>query len=71
VTTRSQRGDQMQAWAKKTLRDVQRTAWRMVKLYDFHLDDNKEVYSVRRAVVNSNKKKKKKYDAKPQLKYGV
>ncbi len=45
------------------------TARRMVKLYDFHLDDNEEVYSVRRAVVNS--KKKKKYDAKPQLKYGV
>jgi hypothetical protein len=71
VTTRSQRGDRMQAWAKKTLRDISRTARRMVRLYDFHLDDNDEVYAVRRAVQGGNKKRKKKYDPKPQFKYGV
>jgi hypothetical protein len=71
VTTRSQRGDRMQAWAKKTLRDIRRTARRMARIYDFHLDENEEVFSVRRAVQNSNKKKKKKYDPKPQFKYGV
>ena len=71
VTTRSQRGDRMQAWAKKTLRDISRTARRMVRLYDFHLDENEEVYSVRRASTQTNKKKKKKYDPKPQFKYGV
>jgi hypothetical protein len=48
VTTRSQRGDRMQAWATKTLRDISRTARRMARIYDFHLDNNKEVYSVRR-----------------------
>jgi hypothetical protein len=71
VHTRSQRGDRMQAWAKTTLRDISRTTRRMAKLYDFHLDDNDEVYSVRRALKHSNKKKKKKYDPKPQFKYGV
>jgi hypothetical protein len=71
VTTRSQRGDRMQAWAKKTLRDISRTARRIAKLYDFHLDENQEVYAVRRALKNSNKKKKKKYDPRPQFKYGV
>ena len=42
VTTRSQRGDRMQAWAKKTLRDISGTARRMVRLYDFHLDENEK-----------------------------
>ena len=64
ATTRSQRGDRMQAWAKKTLRDISRTAQRMVRLYDFHLDENEEVYSVRGASSHTNKKKKK-YDPKP------
>jgi hypothetical protein len=43
----------------------------MVRLYDFHLDDNNEVYAVRRAVQHGNNNKKKKYDPKPQFKYGV
>jgi hypothetical protein len=43
----------------------------MVRLYNFHLDNNNEVYAVRRAVQHGNKKKKEKYDPKPQFKYGV
>jgi hypothetical protein len=34
VTTRSQPGDRMQAWARKTLRDISRTARKMAKFYD-------------------------------------
>ena len=71
LNTRSQRGDRMQAWATKTLRDISRTTRRMVKLHDFHLDDNEEACSVRRATKSRNKKKKKKCDPKPQFKYGV
>ncbi len=71
VTSRSKRGDRIQAWATKTLRDISRTTRRMVKLCDFHLDDNEEACSVRRATKSSNKKKKKKHDPKPQHKYGV
>ena len=68
VTTRFQRGDRIQAWAKKTLRDISQMARRMVRLYDFHLDENKEVYLVRQASTQTqtNNKKKKKYDPKPQ-----
>ena len=61
----------MQACAKKTLHDISRTARRMVSLYDFHLDENEEVYSVHRASTQTNKKKKKKHDPKPQSKYKV
>jgi hypothetical protein len=42
VTTGSQQGNQMQAWAtKKTLQDISRMARRMAKLSDFHLDERK------------------------------
>ena len=43
----------MQAWAKKTHRDISRMAPRIANLYDFHLDKNKEVYSVRRSLLGN------------------
>jgi hypothetical protein len=71
VTTRSQRGNHMQAWARKTLWDISRTARRMAKLYEFLVDENQEVYAIRWATKNASKKKTNKYDPKPQFKYGV
>jgi hypothetical protein len=36
ATARSQQGHPTQAWAKKTLRDISQTAWRMAELCDLH-----------------------------------
>jgi hypothetical protein len=66
--TRSTRMDHTLQWAKKTARDIKRAARRISRLYEFHLDDNDEVYTARR----SGNKKKKNPDFRAQdLKYGV
>lgn len=60
--------DRVLSWAKKTLRDCERAVRRMVRLYDFVLDDDDNIRRVRRAV--RAKKKNKKAPPK-KLKYGV
>ena len=61
--------DRILQWAKKTTRDIERAIRRIGRLYDHHLDENDNVYNVRRAGVN--KKKKKQRPTTEQLKYGV
>ena len=56
-------------WAKKTLRDISRTVRRIARIYDIILDENDEIFHVRR--LQNNKKKKKKYTPGPQFKHGV
>ena len=46
-------------WEKKTLRDYDRAIHRITRLYDFYLDENNNIYSVRRAVINKGKRKRK------------
>jgi hypothetical protein len=60
--------DRTLQWAKKTLRDIKRAARRISRLYEFHLDENDEVYTARRA---GNKKKKRPNFKAQVLKYGV
>ena len=69
--TRSTRhdSDRTLTWAKKTLRDIDRAVRRIGQLYDFHLDENDNVYKIRRAGVNGKKRKKQR--PKELLKYGV
>ena len=68
--SRKSRNDRTMAWAKKTVRDVKRTARRVARLYDCYLDENDEIYNVRR--IQNNKKKRRKYKPKTEmLKYGV
>ena len=70
VTRSSREGtDRTLQWAKKTLRDVRRAIRRIGYLYDHHLDENDNVYHVRRAGVNTKKRKKQR--PIEQLKYGV
>ena len=66
--TRSTRDDRTLAWAKNHLRNLDRAVRRIVRLYDFYLDGNDEVYSVRRA---QNRKRKKAYNPQKQYKFGV
>jgi hypothetical protein len=68
--TRSNQRDPKFVWAKKTHRDLKRATRRIVKLYEFHLNEDDEVYRVRRRVRGSRKKKKVNY-TKPVFKYGV
>ena len=44
---------------------------RITRLYDFYLDENNDVYSVRRAVINKVNIKRKPFREKPRYKYGV
>jgi hypothetical protein len=68
--TRSKRSDRNLQWARKTLRDVERATRRVARLYNFHLDENDEVYKVRRAQKGSKKKKRLNFNT-PVFKYGV
>jgi hypothetical protein len=56
TVTRSTRVDRTLQWAKKTSRDIKQAARRISRLYEFHLNENDEVYTARRA---GNKKKKR------------
>jgi hypothetical protein len=69
--TRSTRhgADRTLQWASKTLRDIKRAIRRIGYLYDHHLDDNDNIYHVRRAGVKTKKRKKQR--PTEQLKYGV
>ena len=45
------------SWAKKPLRDCERAVRCITRLYDFYLNENDEVYTVRRSVLNKVKRK--------------
>ena len=45
-------------WAKKALWDYDRAIRRITRLYNFYLDENNNIYSVRRAVINKGKQKR-------------
>ena len=54
-----------------TLRAYDRDIHRITRLYDFYLNKNNDVYSVRIAVINKGKRKRKPFKEKPRYKYGV
>lgn len=67
--TRSKRGgDRTLQWAKKVVRDMNRAIRRIIRLYDFFLDDDDNIRHVRRV-----QKRKKKWKPKPikRFKYGL
>ena len=59
------------SWSKKTLQDYNRAIRRITRLHNFYLDENNDVYSVRRAVINKGNRKRKPFREKPRYKYGV
>ena len=66
--SRSKRGgDRVFQWAKKVERDLERAVRRIVRLYDFYLDENDDVKFIRR----TQKAKKKKHSTAPVFKYGL
>ena len=65
--SRSRRGgDRVLQWAKKVERDLRRAIRRIARLYNFFLDDNDEIKSIRRT-----RKSKKKFSTAPRYKYGT
>ena len=69
--SRSKRGgDRVLQWAKKVVRDLDRTVRRVTKLYDIFLDDHDEVRMTRR-VQKGSKKGRKKFSNAPVFKYGI
>ena len=70
--SRSKRGcDRVLKWAKKVIRDLDRTVRRIFRLYDVYLDDHDEVRMTRRARNNGKSKKRKQRPREPIYKYGV
>ena len=68
--TRSKRGgDRVLLWAKKVVRDLNRSIRRITRLYDLYLDDHDEVNMIRR-VQKGSKRKRKKFSLAPRYKYG-
>jgi len=62
--------DRVLSWANRTLRNIRRATRRIVRLYDFFLDDNDNIRKVRRAV----RAKKKKAGLAPRgkvFKFGI
>ena len=69
--SRSKRGgDRVLQWAKKVVKDLDRTVRRITKLYDVFLDDHDEVRMTRR-VQKGSKKGRKKFSNAPVFKYGI
>ena len=70
--SRSKRGcDRVLKWAKKVIRDLDRTVRRVFRLYDVYLDDHDEVRMTRRARNNGKSKKRKQRPTEPIYKYGL
>ena len=62
--------DSVLSWANRTFKNLRRAARRVARLYDFFLDDNDNVKTIRRAV----RAKKKKAGLGPRgkiIKFGV
>jgi hypothetical protein len=60
--TRSTRNDRTMTWAKKVIRDLKRTSRWISRLYNTFVDENDEVYQVRR--IQNRKKKRRKFSLK-------
>ena len=56
--TRKKSRDPYHKWAKNTIRDIRRTIWQILKLYDFRLDENDRLFRARRKICGSKKKKR-------------
>jgi len=70
--SRSKRGgDRVLRWAKKVVRDLDRTVRRIVRLYHIHLYEHDEVRMTRRARKNNKSKTRKERPMEPVYKYGV
>ena len=65
---RLKRNNRSLAWAKKTIRDKNRATRRIARIYNYFLDENEEIFKVRRV---QNNKKKRKYKPKVTYKYGI
>ena len=63
--------DRVLSWAKNALRNIERAVRRLVRLYDFVLDENNNVRRVRRAVRAKKKRGVQTYPRPQRLKYGV
>ena len=57
-------------WAKHNIRDIRRTIRKILKLYDFRLDNNDRIFRVRRKICGSKKKKRVDFTRK-KFKYGL
>ena len=69
--SRSKRGgDRVLKWAKKVVRDMDRAIRRIVRLYDFYLDEDDNVKHIRR-VQKKGGRKSKKPPVKIKYKYGI
>ena len=69
--SRSKRGgDRVLKWANKVVRDMDRAIRRIVRLYDFYLDEEENVKCIRRTQKKGSRKKKKP-PARNRLKYGI
>jgi hypothetical protein len=62
-------GDRVLQWAKKVVRDTDRAIRRIIRLYDFYLDENESIRKMRR--VQKGSRKKRKVQQKPRFKYGI
>lgn len=61
----------MLTWAKHTLKKYDRAVKRIIRLYDFELDDDDNVRTIRRVVRAGKKKKGKRPKPKERMKYGI
>ena len=70
--SRSRRGgDRVLRWAKQVVKDLEKATRRIVRLYDFFLDDDENVRHIRRVQKNGKRKKKRPPPSKTIYKYGV
>ena len=68
--SRKKSRDPIMNWARKVVRDTRRALRRIIKLYDFQLDESDRIYRVRRRVRGSKKKKRIDH-RKREFKYGL
>ena len=69
-TTRKKSRDLDLKWSKHLIRDIYRTIRRILKLYDFRLDENNRIFRVRRKIRGSKNKKRVDFTRK-KFKYGL
>ena len=68
--SRKKSRDPIMNWARKVVRDTRRALRRIIKLYNFELDESDRIYQVRRQV-RGGKKKKRIDRSKKEFKYGL
>lgn len=69
VSRSTRGGDRVLQWAKKVIRDTDRAMRRIVRLYDFFLNDDDSIGKIRR--IQKGSRKRKKVKLKPRFKYGI